>query len=127
MTRDEVDKASETQLDTWVAVHVMRWTAETGPDGRQWWRRDGGQKILQQEWNPSRSIGDAWQALEAVPEEWVIRRVSRSTEEQPQRLYRCELYCGPDRETADVYIQGPTPTIAIARAVLHATFLGANS
>ena len=127
MTKEEIDKASEPQLDGWVAVYVMRWTAEISAEGRSLWRMDEGQKVLLEDWMPSRVMGDAWRALEALPEEWVIRAVTRSSDEQPQRRYRCQLYRGEDREIAAVYIQGPTPGIAIARAVLHATLPGTTS
>ena len=58
MTRDQVDKATEPQLDVWVAVHVDGWTAETTADGRAWWLRDEGQKMAPARLEPFHGIRD---------------------------------------------------------------------
>jgi len=71
MTRDEVMKLRDRELDAAIAEHVMGWkrVLPTHPSNGTVWALDGKVIKTQYTWKPSENIADAWRVVEKMIED----------------------------------------------------------
>jgi hypothetical protein len=98
-------------LDDLVAEKVMGWFLVSSPYGRELWTDYKGLVLLPDHFSPSVSITDAWQVVEAVGQEFLVRKRLNGND------YRAFIIMDKGKE---IYAHAKTASLAICLAALKA-------